>query len=470
MPATLEDHRWEMDPSRRAALVDMVANAHYDVTRYPGHVACITNPNGPKLLMAMLSARVPRSSVQWMRWLFGIFIVGVLPVLFLLTHRPKVCVDGEKFGKFHNDLILMHDLITQTTTTPGLLIDPTREDFACRWLVDHAELKILIVSSPVYLAPLSTVIIAVLVRISWTCTSQVYHFLIHGICLLHRLMSPKMRRIQFNGLYKPEDSEVSVSHIFQRLAQLQYMVMYWFFWMVIIIGLFCATLHEYSWGGLLLLLLWHSFFKAASVIFGGEEGLVAITSIDLQQRPLGEGDECDGLLTDVWWRLFMNDKSVFACTTAEIRCILRYFADSHHGTPVGTWPIWWHDDLLLPGKGFISEIYIKDLNVVVNRHHEDSADRTRASTAGIEHFLAEEHLTQARMNSLTQDTQASRDLEMLQGFLHEVYAALSQMYDDQEVTGETGGEHGYMGFTSATTDAPDREDSRGFIRVEESGR
>merc|ERR1719428_418760 len=75
-------------------LVNVVANAHYDVTRYPGHVVCITSDSSGDrhgFLEREIHART-HSKVKWsLKYLIAVAVTCLMPLVAVFGKTPTEC-------------------------------------------------------------------------------------------------------------------------------------------------------------------------------------------------------------------------------------------------------------------------------------------------------------------------------------------------------------------------------------------
>jgi len=395
-----------------AALVHLVANAHYDVTRYPGHVARLTNPVGEadvqrrRFLGRALRAQSYTPCEWTVRSVLAYGVTCLAPLCAMAMKVPDECSelnlklrDGGNHSAFVCNLEKRKGTILAASVSTGLA------------------------------APAMYAILTLMMSLSLSVTKEVYRayvtFTLWWFSKLRRHLAP----ITMNYLHKPRNHELNngmlgtLRSVWKRLWFFPYTICVWFFTIeAFFLGL-SMFLREPSWGGILALFIWQAYLPTMCALLAARSSLQSILTSELRSRPLEEGS---GQTTDLWLRLFNSSSACFCCTRSEADLIIKYFEDSHSGYTSAydqvtyRWPIWWHDDLCLTGSGVIQQVYIEDLDVVIPRdvpnkvvdaEMEQSIDMEDESMAfEIEAFLTSFHrrMEQLREHGFPQDAEISQ--------------------------------------------------------------
>eukprot|EP00928_Gymnodinium_smaydae_P012170 TRINITY_DN14425_c0_g1_i2.p1 TRINITY_DN14425_c0_g1~~TRINITY_DN14425_c0_g1_i2.p1 ORF type:complete len:444 (+),score=34.00 TRINITY_DN14425_c0_g1_i2:59-1390(+) len=374
-----ESYMWGGDEEHRmveAALVRLVANAHYDVTRYPGQVARMANGQHTEKLKARrqyLGREMyehSHSAVNWtIRLVVAIAFTAAIPIVAFLSKVPSKCV--------FQDMLAIHEREYHMRREEQQLY------FICEVKERFPFVILAVGTSACWLGPAVWVFVSIVYGFSLSCTRRAYSWHVWLVLNLFRYRPRQVKAIQMNFVEKPIAHEIKGNplrltlHVLSRLFYLPYLVGVWFATLVVMFLIVSFYIGEFTWGAVMLLTLLNAYFPAMDLILGADTRLVNLITSDLRRckLPLPEDlMKTEGManiveelaVSDVWWRLFNEQKAMFCCTLHEFELILRYFKESHEGyhsavrTTRKRWPIWWHDELLLSGNNYIKEVFISD--------------------------------------------------------------------------------------------------------------
>lgn len=367
-------------------LVNIVANAHYDVTRFPGHVACITSDSSGDR-HGFLEREIHARTHSKVRWVFGYLLAVAVTCL-----MPLIAV----FGKTPTECAVIRTV--SKIARPGTdAFHSLSEDeiWLCNIHKGHMQpVFIAVATSAGYVGPLICFVFAISLHISILAGAHrhwAFGFYTRTLLWLFNLFSPFIRKVLFNYVHKPENSSLSsIVFAWKWMSYTPYMIMYWWLTTMILFVIGAILMRELEWGGILILFVGRLYLPVMSYILGASDRLRHVITSALQNtyfpfdddentpscsRPMSLSSSGLGIVkTDVWYRLFQTRGKCFACSAHEFDLLLRYIEDSHNGTKQGgkRWPIWWHDDVTVTGNNVLTEVFLEDMEVVITNSERAS--------------------------------------------------------------------------------------------------
>lgn len=381
-------------------LVNIVANAHYDVTRYPGHVVCITSHSSGErhgFLEGQIHSKV-HSKVKWsLKYLLAMGVTCLMPLIAVFGKAPTECAVIKIVSK----------IALPSQEALKALIE--EENLLCNIHRDNIEPLFVVAAGCVgYLICFVFTISLHVSILTGAHKNWVFNSFTRCLLWTFNQFSAFMRPVVFNYVNKPENSNLSsISCVWKWLSYTPYMIIY--LWTSTMLLFVCGAIamHEVEWGGILILCVGSIYLPVMSLILGANDRLCQVITSALENTYFPCGDDentptplramslnSSSVTTDVWYRLFQNRGRRFACSTHEFDLLLRYLEDSHNGTKQGgkRWPIWWHDDVAVTGNNVLTEVFLQDMGVTIT-----NVDRTPYSheygnlDAGAEEILTDFH-------------------------------------------------------------------------------
>jgi len=365
-------------------LVNLIANANYDVTRYPGHVAWITESNVSRRgFLEKLIDQKQWGRLHWIsRYVLGLAILSAVPTFTLLVKQPSRC-------KYLDNLRIL-DIPEISDATHKVLTDM----WECSNINSQTSMRGILEISliPASLAPCLYLFMTVTLWLSLFCTDRLYRLYVKFVVSVLNTFQAKIEPVLFNGLKKPTEHSVSsIISVGRRIWYLPYYIGIMFAILLVFFAGVALFYHEISWGFVMVVFVYQTYCPVMKWTYGAEDTLVKVLLSELRKRDVEERDvvylgseastsymqriqgrsSCFRPQTDVWLRLFYNKGKTFALSCLELSMILRYFEDNQRGLDwrkekFVAWPIWWHDDLHLTGNGMIQDVWIEDLNILLS--------------------------------------------------------------------------------------------------------
>jgi len=377
-------------------LVNIVANAHYDVTRYPGHVVCITSDSSGDrhgFLEQEIHART-HSKLRWaFMYLLAVAVTCILPLVAVFGKTPTECAVIQTVSKLAGPELQASKALKE------------EQFWLCNVHKGHMQpVLVAIATSAGYVGPLMCLICAILLHISiltGTHRNWIFSWYTRTMCWVFAQFSKFMAPVLFNYVNKPENSNMtSIVFVWKWMSYTPYMIIYWWLTTMALFVTGAIAMHELEWGGILILFVGRLYLPLMSLILGANDRLsqVIISALQNTYFPCADDESTPHALramslsstgivkTDVWYRLFQSKGKCFACSTHEFDLLLRYLEDSHNGTKQGgkRWPIWWHDDVAVTGNNVLTEVFLEDIEVVITNSDRASYSigRKRRLTQG----------------------------------------------------------------------------------------
>jgi hypothetical protein len=259
-------------------LVNIVANAHYDVTRFPGHVVCITSDSSGDrhgFLEREIHVRT-HTPLRWaLSYLLAVAVTCLMPLLAVFGKTPTECAVIRAVSKI---------------ARPGQeAFNTLSEDEV--WLCNAHKGKmgpvfIAVATSGGYVGPLICFIFAILLHISILAGAQRHWVLgLYTRALLWSFnqFSPFMGKILFNYVNKPEHSNLSsIFFAWKWMSYTPNMIMYWWTTTMLLFVIGAIAMHEVEWGGILILFVGRLYLPVIEQILGAKDRLRHVITSALQ--------------------------------------------------------------------------------------------------------------------------------------------------------------------------------------------
>lgn len=336
-------------------IIEAFGNAHYDVTRYPAHVAVMTDPEHQDKFQKLIDQYSNSGPLQRAgRFVLAAVLTFVVPFVVLHYKEPEECM-------------------VMSTVTRYFVAEKVNSASPLCVVGLHASIMMSIVA--VALGIVYNLAVSLLMSFSLLCTTKLYSlyvcFILRGFIYLRPHMEPVLYT-----LTKPVNTRLAnVFAVWKRLSHPAYLIAYWVFSIVLVVVSHAGLERQITFATCLIWILQQTYLPGVVWILRAEPTLQEAVKFELSSRVCPDVGHLKlkrasfsrsrNGMSDMWWRLFELKKNVFTCSAAEVYLMIEYFQHSHRGVDGKSWPIEWHDRLCITGNSHLNTIYVDDLNLLL---------------------------------------------------------------------------------------------------------